>query len=358
MSIGVTYKHRARRIRIYPENRVEDLISSSAAPTSSSATTSSISIFTSSMGLSRRSICRRSCPRSTSCSMSRPCSAPVAARGGRAGHVWRRKDRGGPRRHPLVARGKSFGNRGVLLLRCEGYPHVHEHGVQAGELFYMDRFGRKHTSRGAVGQNRRRSRRMIQPLKSSKTSWTVFWIDLEEPLPSGGGDFMLPTLMIVMDERGCRGRARDARGTRPAARGGNLSRRLIDSAGAPDLILIGEADEWDQRRGRIFAEDYRVAIQFTRFQSPRPQGNPGAHAEVQRGARRRGERGGNRRRPAEHRAPRALRVQEIALLEKAIDNDASCSMARIELADAKFRSGDWTNSLRGLRRGHRPRNSR
>jgi tetratricopeptide (TPR) repeat protein len=46
----------------------------------------------------------------------------------------------------------------------------------------------------------------------------------------------------------------------------------------------------------------------------------------------------------------ALRVRseskKIALLEKAIDNDANCALARIELADAKFRAGDWTNSLR------------
>ena len=39
---------------------------------------------------------------------------------------------------------------------------------------------------------------MIQPLKSSKTTWFVYWLDLEEPVPAGS-DYFLPTLLIVCD---------------------------------------------------------------------------------------------------------------------------------------------------------------
>ena len=42
---------------------------------------------------------------------------------------------------------------------------------------------------------------MIQPLKSSKTTWFVYWLDLEEPIPAGG-DYFLPTLLIVCDLAG------------------------------------------------------------------------------------------------------------------------------------------------------------
>ena len=42
---------------------------------------------------------------------------------------------------------------------------------------------------------------MIQPLKSSKTTWFVYWLDLEEPVPAGS-DYFLPTLLIVCDPAG------------------------------------------------------------------------------------------------------------------------------------------------------------
>jgi len=187
---------------------------------------------------------------------------------------------------------------------------------------------------------------MIQPLKSSKTSWTVFWVDLEEPLPSGGGDFMLPTLMIVMDERGVPVAAPEMLEELDQPRVETYLGGLIDSAGAPDRILIGEADEWDHEAWQDFAEDYRVAIQFTRF-------NRRDSKEIQVLTQKFSETHGAEASADEIAAGllnTALRVRseskKIALLEKAIDNDASCSKARIELADAKFRSGDWTNSLR------------
>jgi hypothetical protein len=187
---------------------------------------------------------------------------------------------------------------------------------------------------------------MIQPLKSSKTSWTVFWVDLEEPLPSGGGDFMLPTLLIVMDERGVPAGAPEMLEELDQARVETYLGGLIESVGAPDRILIGEADEWDHEAWQDFAEDYRVAIQFTRF-------NRRDRKEIQVLTQKFSETHGAEADAVEIAAGllnTALRVRseakKIALLEKAIDNDASCSKARIELADAKFRSGDWTNSLR------------
>ena len=42
---------------------------------------------------------------------------------------------------------------------------------------------------------------MIQPLKGSKTTWFMYWLDLEEPVPSGR-DYILPTLLIVCDHNG------------------------------------------------------------------------------------------------------------------------------------------------------------
>jgi len=188
---------------------------------------------------------------------------------------------------------------------------------------------------------------MIQPLKSSKTSWTVFWVDLDEPLPSGA-DYILPTLMVVTDIRGVPVAAPEMLEELDQVRVENFLGGLIDKLGAPDRLLIGESEEWDHEAWKDFADDYAVHLQFTRF-------NGRDRKEIQVLTQKVTETHGG----AEPATPgdvaagllnSALRVRseskKIALLKKAIDNDAGCSKARIELADASFRAGDWTASLR------------
>lgn len=187
---------------------------------------------------------------------------------------------------------------------------------------------------------------MIQPLKSSRTSWTVFWVDLDEPLPSGE-DFILPTLMIVTDDRGVPVAAPEMLEELDQERVERFLADLIDKHGAPDRLLIGDSEDWDHEAWQDFSEDYRVDIQFTRFNDRKGKdiqvltqkltethgGVDFSRAEIARGL-----------------LNTALRVRsetkKVALLKKAIDNDANCSPARIELGDAEFRAGDWTKALR------------
>ncbi len=188
---------------------------------------------------------------------------------------------------------------------------------------------------------------MIQPIKSAKTSWTVFWVDLDEPLASGP-DFILPTLMIVTDARGVPVAAPEVLEELDQERVENFLGSLVERLGAPDRLLIGESEDWDHEAWQDFADDYRLQIQFTRFNRrdgkdiqiltqkfTQTQGGPevAAASDI-----------------AEGLLNTALRVRsetkKIALLKKAIDNDAGLSRARIELADAEFRAGDWSKSLR------------
>jgi tetratricopeptide (TPR) repeat protein len=188
---------------------------------------------------------------------------------------------------------------------------------------------------------------MIQPIKSAKTSWTLFWVDLDEPLPSGE-DFILPTLMIVTDARGVPVAPPEVLEELDQGRIENFLASLIDRIGAPDRLLVGDSDEWDHEAWQDFADDYSVQIQFTRFNRrdgkdlqiltakfSETHGNADAADSGQIAA---------------GLLNTALRVRsetkKIALLKKAIDNDADLSRARIELADAEFRAGDWTSSLR------------
>jgi tetratricopeptide (TPR) repeat protein len=188
---------------------------------------------------------------------------------------------------------------------------------------------------------------MIQPIKSTKTSWTVFWVDLDEPLPSGP-DFILPTLVIVTDERGVPVAAPEMLEELDQVRVEDFLGNLIERLGAPDRVLIGESDEWNHEEWKAFANDYRIQFQFTRFNNrdqkdiqvltqkiafPHGDSRQASPGEIATGL-----------------LNTALRVRsetkKIALLKKAIENDADCARARIELADAEFRGGDWTTSLR------------
>lgn len=188
---------------------------------------------------------------------------------------------------------------------------------------------------------------MIQPLKSSRTSWSVFWVDLDEPLPSGR-DFILPTLMIVTDNRGVPIAPPEMLEELDQARVENFLGSLIDRLGAPDRLIIAENEEWDHEAWRLFAEDFRVRIQFTQFR-------PRDSADIKILTKQVNESFGAGPLPESEEVAAglvntAMRVRseskKLALLKKALASDADCARARVELADAEFRRGDWNAALR------------
>jgi hypothetical protein len=185
---------------------------------------------------------------------------------------------------------------------------------------------------------------MIQPLKSSKTTWFVYWLDLEEPVPAGS-DYFLPTLLIVCDPAGAPLAAPDILEELDQVRVENLLIKLFDRLGAPDRLTICASDDWDNDAWKTFSQDHRVEIRFQRFDRSGPDELRAlARTVVLRFAR------------EEDSAPRskevarglvntALRIRsprkKIALLRTALARDADCSSARIELADVEFQYGNW-----------------
>ena len=185
---------------------------------------------------------------------------------------------------------------------------------------------------------------MIQPLKSSKTTWFVYWLDLEEPAPAGS-DYFLPTLLIVCDPAGAPLAAPDILEELDQVRVENLLIKLFDRLGAPDRLTICASDDWDNDAWKTFSQDHRVEIRFQRFDRSGPDELRAlARTVVLRFAR------------EEDSAPRskevarglvntALRIRsprkKIALLRTALARDADCSSARIELADVEVEYGNW-----------------
>jgi len=189
---------------------------------------------------------------------------------------------------------------------------------------------------------------MIQPLKSAQSAWSVTWVDLEEPIPMGG-DFILPTLLIVTDSAGVPIGTPEILEELDQPKIENHLARLFEQRGAPDRVTISASDEWDTEGWKAFSEDYRIEIRFHKFAGRDPlelrelasalsaqfhaSAPPAAAPEaIARGL-----------------LKTALRVRserkKIALLQKAVDRDANCTGARIELADAEFQKGNWKSSL-------------
>lgn len=186
---------------------------------------------------------------------------------------------------------------------------------------------------------------MIQPLKSSKTTWFVYWVDLEEPVPSAGEDYFLPTLLIVCDGKGAPLAAPEILEELDQLRVENFLLKLIESLGAPDRLTVCASEEWDEEAWRAFSHEQKVDIRFQKFDNSGPEELRALARTVVMRFTREDKAPVRSRDVAQGLVNTALRVRsprkKIALLRTALARDADCSSARVELADAEFQSGNW-----------------
>lgn len=182
---------------------------------------------------------------------------------------------------------------------------------------------------------------MILPAKSWKTAWLLYWLDLEEPVRSGG-DFILPTVLVIGNEKGAPLAPPEILEELDQTKAEEILSKLIEKLGIPDRVIVDTCEEWDEESWKAFSEDYRVEILFqpllrrksnilselVKSVAARFDHDGGAPEEVSRGL-----------------LNAALRARsnskKMALLKKAIERDPECSLARVELADAEFQLGNW-----------------
>jgi len=186
---------------------------------------------------------------------------------------------------------------------------------------------------------------MIQPLKSSRTTWTLHWLDLDQPVPTGP-DYILPTLLIICDSTGLPVSAPTLLEELDQNRVENLLLRLFDTLGPPDRLHISVSEDWDQEAWRSFSEEQNVEIRFQKIMDSGPEEMKAlALSVVQRFS---GEDGvvlPGAKEVARGLLTTAMRVRsprkKEALLRMAIERDADCALARVELADSEFQKGNW-----------------
>ncbi len=203
---------------------------------------------------------------------------------------------------------------------------------------------------------------MIQPLDTARNSWRLLWFDLEEPVPrtlplsqlppcdrTEVKEYYLPTCMLVTTSSGKPICAPEILEELDQTRAEQLLGRLFDEHGTPDRLTIAESGDWDTEAWRSFALDCKIEIAFGAI----PVAKPGEIRMVVRkiAQRLQGEGFHTPAAIARGLVATASRIRsaskKTACLRKAIEQDASCSIARIELADTDYQSGRWNECRRG-----------
>ncbi len=189
---------------------------------------------------------------------------------------------------------------------------------------------------------------MIQPLKAPKNNWFLYWIDLEEPIPSRTAWF-LPTLVIVCDRSGTPVAPPEVLEELDQPRIENMLYKLFESLGTPDRLSVSASEDWDAEAWQSFSADCKVDI---RFQTPDSR-SPDELRSLTKTLVLRVGRGADSqpqvRDVAAGLVRTALRLRSASKREAhfrlALTRDAECAAARIELADIEFQTGNWKSCL-------------
>lgn len=202
---------------------------------------------------------------------------------------------------------------------------------------------------------------MIQALDSARNSWRLLWFDLDEPVPrsmaiqevipskDGEREYYLPTCLLVTTASGKPICPPEILEELDQPRAELLLGRLFEEHGTPDRLTIAESEDWDTEAWRSFALDCRLEIAFGAF----PLGKPGELRQVARkiSQRLQGEEFHTPSAVARGLVATAGRLhsveKKVAHLRKALEQDANCALARIELADTDYQSGRWIECHRG-----------
>lgn len=188
---------------------------------------------------------------------------------------------------------------------------------------------------------------MIQPLKSSKTTWFLYWIDLEEPIPAGP-DYFLPTLVVVCDSEGAPIAPPEVMEELDQARVEHLLLKLFDRHGTPDLLAVGSSPEWEEEDWRAFSQENHLDLRFQAFDQP-SELHKLVKTVIFRYAAEEVDPASRNLEIARGLVHTALRLRSLRkkrqLLQAAIEHAPDFTQARIELADLHFQDGEWTAAM-------------
>jgi tetratricopeptide (TPR) repeat protein len=185
---------------------------------------------------------------------------------------------------------------------------------------------------------------MIQPLKSEPSVWSLVWVDVPEPLPVQD-DFFLPVILLLAGPSFEPLVAPEIFTELDQVQAEEWVARHFDDLGVPDQLQVWKAPEWVAEDWKFFGRDWKTKVKMVnappheaRLQSElaglkgearTPSAPKSAVAD------------GLVRNVSRLRSPAKRR----ATLEKAVEIDAGCTAARVELAEMEFHAGRYERSL-------------
>lgn len=186
---------------------------------------------------------------------------------------------------------------------------------------------------------------MIQPLRHEPSVWSLCWVELPEPLPVEE-DFFLPTILLLAGPQFEPLAAPEIFPELDQIAAEEWVSRHFDDLGVPDQLLVWKAPEWVPQDWKYFARDWKTKVKMV---------NPPPHeARLQPDLAAAGVKAP--RRPSIPKAAIAAGLvrnlsrvhspgKRRATLEMAVELDAACTAARIELAEMEFHAGAYEKSI-------------
>jgi len=189
---------------------------------------------------------------------------------------------------------------------------------------------------------------MIQPLKSPKTNWFLYWVDLEEPLPARQ-DWFLPTIVIVCDESGTPVAPPEILEELDQAKIENFLYKTLEQLGTPDRLSIAASEDWDAEAWQSFSADCKLDIRLQAFDRRTPEDLRALTKTLVMRVGRETQGPTHAHEVASGLVRTALRVRsqakKAALLKLAAVRDPDCAAAGVELADLDFQAGNFQACL-------------
>jgi len=185
---------------------------------------------------------------------------------------------------------------------------------------------------------------MIQPLKSEPSVWSLVWVDVPEPLPVQE-DFFLPVILLLAGPSFEPLVAPEIFTELDQVQAEEWVARHFDDLGVPDQLQVWKAPEWVAEDWKYFGRDWKTKVKMV---------NPPPHE-----ARLQSELAGMKGEARTTSAPKSavadglvrnvMRLRSAAkrraTLEKAVEIDPACTLARVELAEMEFHAGHYERSL-------------
>ncbi|MEI6034185.1 MAG: hypothetical protein WCS65_07910 [Verrucomicrobiae bacterium] len=189
---------------------------------------------------------------------------------------------------------------------------------------------------------------MIQPLKSSKTSWFLHWVDLDEPLPIRK-DWFLPTIVIVCDDSGTPVAPPEILEELDQPKIENFLYKAFEQLGTPDRLSVAASEDWDAEAWQDFSADCKLDIRLQAFDRRTPEDLRALTKTLVMRVGREAQGPAQARDVARGLVRTALRVsspgKKSALLKQAAASDPDCAAAGVELADLDFQAGHFQACL-------------